>query len=47
MLQLEMQARRRLALSNSFELKLILLAVADGDHLIWIQVVFAFLFQTC
>ena len=44
-LQLQVQARNWLAFRDGFQLELVVLAVADGDRLLGVQVVFAFLLQ--
>jgi len=44
-LQLKVQARNWLAFCDGFQLELVVLAVADGDRLLGVQVVFAFLLQ--
>jgi hypothetical protein len=44
-LQLKVQARNWLAFRDGFQLELVVLAVADGDRLLGVQVVFAFLLQ--
>ena len=44
-LQLKVQARNWLAFRDGFQLELVVLAVADGDRLLGVQVVLAFLLQ--